>query len=171
MMHDKLEKLMAKKGGSHLSENEKKAKMGVLHDLKGMASDAMHSAMNDHIKPETKLKKVSVMSDSDEGLHEGLEAAKNYVEDDSSDHSAPAADGDHGMTEAADHVEDEEGYHAEPTGYHPEAMKEMGHDGEHDDGSEEPDGDKEPEESEEHLNAKLADYNKKLAALHRSKKK
>lgn len=164
MLHDKLEKLMAKKGHMKMSDNEKKAKMGVLHDLKGMASDAMTSAMNDHIRPKTDLKKVSVMSDSSEGLHEGLEAAKHYVENDSMDHSAPSGEGDHELEDAGEHVDEEEGYHADPEGYHPEAMKEMGHDGEHDDGSEE------PEESEDHLNAKLADYQKKLQAL-KSKKK
>ena len=172
MLHDKLEKLMAKKGPSKLSENEKNAKMGVLHDLKSMAADAMGKTMEDGIKPMSHLKKATVVASDDKGLQEGLKKAHDLVTSTSEDHSASDSETQgNPMEEAADHVEDEEGYHAEPSGFHPPAMKEMGHDGEHDDGSEEPDNSHEPEESEEHLNAKLADYQKKLDALKRGKKK
>lgn len=197
MLHEKLAKLMKKKGESSLSDNEKNAKMGVLHDLKNMASHAMSSKLDG-------LKKVSVASDSDEGLAQGLEHAKAIIHGDTDtagggtkynntsgegedDWKSANPDGeqafarggkvkedfnsgeDSELDKATDHVDEEEGYHAQPSGYHPEAMKESGHDGEHDDASEEPDG-LMPEESEEHLNAKLADYQKKLAALKAKKR-
>lgn len=57
-----------------MSEHEKNAKMGVLHHLKQMAEGMMKDHMDGH-----GMKKVSVMSDSPEGLQEGLEKAKQLA--------------------------------------------------------------------------------------------
>jgi len=67
MLHDKLKKMLGKK--RDLSENEKNAKMDVLKDLRGHASEAMGH----------KLGKVSVMSNSQEGLKNGLKKAGQVV--------------------------------------------------------------------------------------------
>lgn len=69
-MKEKLMKMMAKK--KDLSPAEKKAKMSAVKDLKSAAHEAMGSKM-DH------LKKVSVMSDSPQGLEHGLDMAKHVV--------------------------------------------------------------------------------------------
>lgn len=66
-MHDS----MMKK--AMMSEPEKMAKMSTLNNIK----KTMSSAMMDKLKG---LKKVSIMSDSPEGLQEGLHAAQKIVE-------------------------------------------------------------------------------------------
>lgn len=66
MMFDK------KKG---MSPIEKKAKMSVLKDLHGQASDLMKEGLKG-------VKKVSVMSDSKEGLKKGLEKAEDMLGED-----------------------------------------------------------------------------------------
>lgn len=73
-MHDKLMKLMLnkKKEGKQLSDGEQKAKMDALMGMKDMASDMMSSRLKG-------LKKVTVASDSSEGLETGLETAKKAV--------------------------------------------------------------------------------------------
>lgn len=95
-MHKMLEKMMEKKkqGGKVLSPTEMKAKLGVVEDLKKMAEDAMK---------DQGLKKVSVASDSPEGLKEGLEMAKDKVTEMSSDHEAPDAEDEEPMSDAEDH--------------------------------------------------------------------
>lgn len=57
-----------------MSDHEKHAKMGVLHHLKQVAEDMMKDHMDGG-----GMKKVSVMSDSPEGLAEGLDKAKDLV--------------------------------------------------------------------------------------------
>lgn len=69
MLHEKMKKLMSGKKG--MSDNEKNAKMDVVQHLRDMASDAMKGRMDSH--------KVSVASDSSEGLKHGLEKAKEIV--------------------------------------------------------------------------------------------
>lgn len=70
---DKLEKLMAKKRpGKEMSDVEKEAKMGVVGDLRKMASEAMGDKLRG-------LKKVSVAAPDQEGLEMGLEKAKEIV--------------------------------------------------------------------------------------------
>lgn len=69
-MKDKLHKMMAKK--RDLMPHEKKAKMDVVRDLRGVASDMLGDKMEG-------LKKVSVMSNSPEGLEEGLHKAHEIV--------------------------------------------------------------------------------------------
>lgn len=70
----KMESLFAKKkkDGKEMSGMEKDAKMSVVHDMKKMAMDAM----GDKLKG---LKKVSVASNSPEGLQMGLDKAKELV--------------------------------------------------------------------------------------------
>lgn len=75
-MHDKLMKMLGKK--RDLSPHEKKAKMDVMHDMRNEASHAMGEKMDG-------MKKVSVMSDSDQGLKHGLEKAKSILGQDDED--------------------------------------------------------------------------------------
>lgn len=86
-MHDRMSKILHKK--RDLSENEKKAKIDVVQHLRDMASEAMGDKMDG-------LKKVSVMSDSPEGLKEGLDKAREVV-------SGPE------MEEMKDHAENDMG--------------------------------------------------------------
>lgn len=55
-----------------MSPNEKKAKLAALKDAHSMASDAMKEGLSG-------AKKVSVMSDSKEGLKKGLDMAEKIV--------------------------------------------------------------------------------------------
>lgn len=71
-MHDKLMKKLEKKG-KKLNPTEKEAKMGVLKDLSSQAG----SMLKDKLKG---LKKVTVASDSPEGLKAGLEKAEELVD-------------------------------------------------------------------------------------------
>lgn len=71
-MNSKFAKMLEKK--RDMSPVEKHAKMSVLKDLKGAASEAA----GDRLKH---LKKVSVMSDNDEGLQHGLEKAREIAGD------------------------------------------------------------------------------------------
>lgn len=69
-MHDKFKKMLAKK--KDLPDHEKKAKMDVI----GALRDDMHEEMK---KKLPSMKKVSVASDSPEGLKAGLDKAKQIV--------------------------------------------------------------------------------------------
>lgn len=75
-MHEKLMKMMAKK--RDLSPSEKKAKMDAVHEMRGAASEMMGDKMDG-------LKKVSVMSNSKQGLAKGLDKAKGIVSQDQED--------------------------------------------------------------------------------------
>jgi hypothetical protein len=72
-------KKKGEKGDLHKADMEemhpamKQAKLGVLKHLSDMAGDAMGSKL-------AGLKKVTVASDSDEGLKHGIEKAKDIVE-------------------------------------------------------------------------------------------
>lgn len=72
MLKEKLMKKLASKG-KDLDPLEKEAKMGVVKELSRQAS----SMLGDKISP---LKKVTVASDSKEGLKEGLDKAAGLVE-------------------------------------------------------------------------------------------
>ncbi len=94
-MHEKLMKMMAKK--RDLSPSEKKAKMDAVHEMRGAASEMMGDKMDG-------LKKVSVLSDSKQGLSKGLDKAKQIVSQDqqdqmSSDAEAPYSDYKHALDE------------------------------------------------------------------------
>lgn len=75
MLKDKMMQLMMKKKkeGKELSGVEKDAKMKVVHDLKSMADEIMSDKLSG-------MKKVTVASDSKEGLKEGLEKAEEILE-------------------------------------------------------------------------------------------
>ncbi len=72
-MMDKFDKLLEKKG-KKISPLEQKAKMDVLSDLKGQASDMMGEKLGG-------IKKVSVAAPDKEGLKEGLEKAEELLEE------------------------------------------------------------------------------------------
>lgn len=69
----KMMEAMEKKGKSPLSEREKDAKLKVLDEMKGLAEDEISERLRG-------LKKVTVASDSKEGLKEGLEKAHELLE-------------------------------------------------------------------------------------------
>jgi len=71
-MKNLLKKMMEKKGRSDMSSEEKEAKMNILKDLRGQAMDQMSGNLKG-------LKKVSVASDTPEGLQKGLEVAKEVA--------------------------------------------------------------------------------------------
>jgi len=71
-MRDKMMKMLAKK--RDLSPNEKHAKMSVVKDLK----DSVSGMMGDKLDG---LGKVSVMSNSKQGLQHGLDKAKGILND------------------------------------------------------------------------------------------
>lgn len=70
-MHDKLMQKLKQKG-KKLNPLEQKAKMGVIKEL----SDQAGSMMGDKVKS---LKKVSIASDSKQGLEEGLSKAQELI--------------------------------------------------------------------------------------------
>ena len=70
---DHMKKLKEKKGMMHkMHPLEQKAKMGVMHDMQKMAEDAIGGKLKG-------MKKVSVMSDSEEGLEHGLDKAHDVI--------------------------------------------------------------------------------------------
>lgn len=99
-MNEKLMKLM--KGKKHgLSDTEKRAKMDVVKDLRSTAAEAMKDRIGG-------LKKVSVASDSEEGLKHGLDKAKEILGNPDqalADAESPAHDHE---TEMAEHSTDEQ---------------------------------------------------------------
>lgn len=108
-MRDKLMKLMQEKKAKKLSPIEKNAKMNVLKDIQDMASDEMGSKLKG-------LKKVSVASDSKEGLQEGLDKAKELLdkniseqkEDESSEHESMESESEELAEEAMESEEQPE---------------------------------------------------------------
>jgi len=95
MLKDKMMMLLKKKKqeGSELGDMEKQAKMSVVKDLR----DTMAGEMADRLKGG--LKKVTVASDSPEGLKEGLEKAEDMVE---------SKMGDSSMSESLEEPEESE---------------------------------------------------------------
>lgn len=95
MLKEKFMKMLAKK--RDLPAHEKNAKMDVVKGLQDDMSDHMQQRMG-------KLKKVTVASDSDEGLKAGLDKAKDIAA------SSPMYKGgevDQGYTEAGHDLMDE----------------------------------------------------------------
>lgn len=70
-----MQKKMEKEGG--MEPKAKEAKMELLKELRDMASGMMKEDLDGHLSG---LKKVTVASDSQEGLKEGLEKAEDIVE-------------------------------------------------------------------------------------------
>ena len=99
-MHEKLKKILSKK--RDLSPNEKHAKMDVVKHLRDMASEAMGDKLDG-------LKKVSVMSDSPEGLKAGLHKASEIVSDPQMDQMKNHAENPYGDYKSAleEHADDE----------------------------------------------------------------
>lgn len=76
MAYNNFDKMMDKKKKGKkedMSDTEKSAKMGVLEDLKNQASEEMGKRLKG-------LKKVTVASDSKEGLQAGLNKAEDILE-------------------------------------------------------------------------------------------
>lgn len=74
MMHKMLEKLKQKMGESKLSPEHKEAKKSMLMELMKHMDGMM-------VEPIKGLKKVTVASQDEEGLKEGLDKAKEMVSD------------------------------------------------------------------------------------------
>lgn len=90
-MTDKMKKMLdKKKGQGKMSEAEKDAKMSVVNHMKDMAS----KMMGDHVKG---LKKVSVASNSGEGLKEGLHKAEEMLDANSEDGHSSMHDSENEM--------------------------------------------------------------------------
>lgn len=71
------------KSGKKMSPAEAKGKLASLHEL----MKDMDSMMMDGMKGKKGMAKVSVMSDSPEGLKEGLEKAEDVIEGESEEES------------------------------------------------------------------------------------
>jgi hypothetical protein len=90
---DRLKKLKEKKEAHNMHPLERQAKMGVMHDMQKMA----HDAMGDKLKG---MGKVTVASDSPEGLSHGLDKAKDVLK-----HLPEALDDSHTDHENFAHTE------------------------------------------------------------------
>lgn len=85
-----------------LSGVEKKAKMKVVEDMRDMASKAMGDKLHG-------LKKVTVASNSSEGLKEGLEKAEDVIESKESEGlDSMSHDMGHGMDHESEESEESE---------------------------------------------------------------
>lgn len=91
--------MMLKKDKKKMSPSEKEAKMSVLKDLKSVAEEAM----GDDLKG---MKKVTVAADSEEGLEEGMDKAKELLKAKMGDMSP--ADAEHEEEEMEEESEDSE---------------------------------------------------------------
>lgn len=100
-MKDKMMKMLAKK--RDLSPSQRQAKMDVVNQLRDIASGEMRDKMDG-------LKKVSVMSDSQEGLEHGLDKAKQVVSSDEMEQMKDHAENDMGDYKSAleEHSGDED---------------------------------------------------------------
>lgn len=107
MVEDMKSKLMemAKKKGKKISPLEGESLKNVLEDLLGQASDAMATKVKD------RMQKVSVLSDSKEGLEKGLDKAKDVVKE--------LPDGSEDESEAEDESEEEEAKEHDSMGVEP----------------------------------------------------
>jgi hypothetical protein len=91
------------KSGDKLEGTEKEAMRGAIGGLRKMAADMMREDMDGKM---SSLKKVTVASDSKEGLEKGLDKAKEIVEGKEEDYEdekfSPEGDSDE---ESADDIE------------------------------------------------------------------
>jgi hypothetical protein len=107
-MNSKFAEMMAKK--KDMKPSEKKAKMGVLHDLKSSLADSMADKMDG-------MKKVSVMSNTPEGMNAGLDKAKQLANKSSPDMDQdPDMMSDGGMAGMQQHTDSNEEEHTEYSG-------------------------------------------------------
>jgi hypothetical protein len=129
-MMDRLKKLKEKKSAHKMHPLEQKAKMDVVSHLQKMAEDAMGSKLKG-------MNKVTVASDTPEGLQHGLEHAEGALKhlpqalDDSHPdhenfaHTENKEDGDDGMSAYPDADDDHE-LEADPAAEHMHDEKEEG---------------------------------------------
>lgn len=110
---DKLLAALEKKKAKPMDELAKKAKLSVIQDMKKAAEQKMGDKLG-------KLKKVSVMSDSDEGLEKGLEKAKQILghESEEKEEEALHEAAESPEHEAAESKEEEKAEHASEEGIH-----------------------------------------------------
>lgn len=103
-MNSKFHEMLMKK--KDMKPSEKHAKMGVLHDLKSSLADSMSDKMDG-------LKKVSVMSNSPEGMNAGLNKAKQMT----NPNAMPDQDPDQMMSEGgmAGQMTSNESYDGDPS--------------------------------------------------------
>jgi hypothetical protein len=81
------ELMKKKKEGKEMDPSEKKAKMGILGQIRDMAAQSM----GDDVKG---LKKVTVASSDPEGLKEGLDKAKEMIASKGDEEESEPAGGD-----------------------------------------------------------------------------
>lgn len=86
-MHDKMMKMLMgkKKEGKTLSDSEKKSKLQALGGMRDMASQMMGDKLKN-------LKKVTVASNSPDGLKKGLHQAEDLVDQSPQDEEKPDSD-------------------------------------------------------------------------------
>lgn len=82
-MDPKMLKMLGKKKDNKMGDTEKEAKMNVVKEMRDMAA----SQMGEKLKG---LKKVTVASDSKDGLEKGLQKAEDLLENSSEDGEEPS---------------------------------------------------------------------------------
>lgn len=156
-MHDKLMQML--KGKRDLSDNERMARMDVVKHLRDDASQEMAGRLDG-------LKKVSVMSDSQQGLEKGLDKAKEIVSSKEMNDMKNHAENPYGDYKSAleEHSRDEnnqeEGWKDNPNQYSEGGEVEESPEHEASESSEEEmaehQDEEEPEMSEDEIDQKLA---------------
>lgn len=160
MLKEKFIELLKEKmkDGKKLSDSEMKAKMGVLDELKSMASDAM----GEKIKG---MQEVRVAAPDEEGLKEGLEKAEELIEakDEMMEEDSENEQLEESLEDSDDDTPEDDDYETEP-GRQPQEMGDI--EEEH---SEEDDsyGDYE-EMTEDELEAKIAELMKRKEKMKRA---
>lgn len=167
-MNPKFEALMRKKleEKGKMRPVERDAKMHVLGDLHKMATDAMANKLKG-------VKKVSVMAPDEESLKEGLDTAKDILGDeheheDMSAHEGAIVPDMEEMEEETGEDLDHDNEEGEPE-EHKEMMAERMHPNMEEGSSEMPPGEHD-EESEDELDARIAELMDKKKKLEASKK-
>lgn len=116
-------KLLAKKkaeGMKPMSPVERQAKMGVIQDMRKMASDEMSQPLHD-------LKKVSVSAESPEALKMGLDKAKQIVGHGDDE----AAEGEQSFADGGEvHPEESDLHHTDMEDLEEETGDDLDHDNE-----------------------------------------
>jgi hypothetical protein len=169
MLKDKLMKHLNKKGAKDLDPMEKDAKMGVIGELHKQANAMLHGKVHP-------AGKVTVASNSKEGLHHGLLKADELLkhsggEDSVRDHTG--TDLPHAEQEEVENDQghdEHEGSPEEEANESPEEAAAEGddvspEDSEHDADLEAEHADKSPEELDEHIQKLTALKHKKSAGL------
>lgn len=103
MYNKMLAELMKKKEeqDSPMSDMEKESKISVLNEIRDLASKAMGSKLDG-------MKKVSVMSDSKEGLEKGLNKAEDLLHTGQDEFASPDEIKEHNAEEMGEPESDED---------------------------------------------------------------